>query len=518
MKKGRSGAAALALVLVGLAMSGGALAKPDADPGRREAVRLRALYDAGNSALAARDFPAASRSFAAAFRMAPLAESLFYLGKLALLEERRLAAEDLLRRYLNDPTLATTPEAQAQRQEAERLLGQAHPADASQSGEVNLIFDRSAFIFVDERLVGQLPLALPLLLPVGAHKIVLEEGTRKHQAQVTVAAGRMIEIRINGASGAVIVSLPPAVVLLADYPGVPQPVQQRLELAIATTLRRERLAMFRREAALARFPDLAACLPQPSCQAELATRAEADYVLSARIERRGQTDPARWQLRFGLVDSRVPEVAASQEASCDACTGEAAAGQAATTLHAVLQEGLRRQHGVLEVRSTPPGAEVLLDGKKLGETPWQRAMFTGSYALLLRRRGYAAAEGRVEVEPQKTATLELTLDPQAPSSPAAPHPPAPERFTRKRPLWRLVTGASALVAGAVLIGFGAPAVALDNQCIDVPISPKLQCMQRYDTLPVGGALTGVGAALLVTGGVLLALPGSLQPQGAAHAN
>ena len=76
----------------------------------------------------------------------------------------------------------------------------------------------------------------------------------------------------------------------------------------------------------------------------------------------------------------------------------------------------------------------------------------------------------------------------------------------RRPRWRLVTGGLALGIGLALAGLGVSGVVIDGDCVSPAEPPILHCRERFDTLGKGGALLGVGAALSLTGGVLLALP------------
>jgi len=76
----------------------------------------------------------------------------------------------------------------------------------------------------------------------------------------------------------------------------------------------------------------------------------------------------------------------------------------------------------------------------------------------------------------------------------------------KRPRWRLVVGGAAIGAGLLLTGFGGSALAAQGKCIDVPDPPAQTCDEVYATTPVGGALLGTGAAVVVGGILLMAWP------------
>lgn len=160
----------------------------------------------------------------------------------------------------------------------------------------------------------------------------------------------------------------------------------------------------------------------------------------------------------------------------------------------------------------PAGAEVSVDGQPQGRAPLQRtvAVTPGTHAVQSSDAKGTALGQDVTVRAGEVRHVDLTrpLRPAPEPSPAqvltpapAPIPAAPAALREKRPRWRLITGGAALGAGALLVGFGASALAVHGRCIDGP------CAFDYDTLSVGAGLLAPGAALLVTGAVLLALPG-----------
>lgn len=489
-----------------------AWAKPSSERAAAEAQnKAHELNEAGNAALVAKKPGAAYLAFAAAYRTLPSADGLYYLGLVALAEGNRVGAEDLLRRYLSDPTLAATPEATARQAEAQKLIQEAQDKSPVDSAEVSVINDRTAFVLVDDRLVGQVPLSQPLLVPVGSHKITVEQGNQRFETELQVQPGRAIEMRVNRATGAIIVSLPPALLLLSSYAAVQPEAQGRLELSIGQAVRRERLAPLRKESLLLRFPPLAKCLKQTACQAELASRAEAEYALLVKIEGAPPQQPPRYKLTFELLNAKVGEVAARAEADCKACSVEQAAARAEELIEQVLGRGTARATGTVELVTTPPGAEVYLDDRKLGETPYTHTLFTGSYTLSVRKLGFLTQETSVTVEAEQTAsqTLKLEPDPALANQNVTTVPvaqPLPPR--RPRPIWRIVAGVGLLATGAILAGFGGRALSVNNSCIDEPVPPKMQCDARFDTLGVGGALTATGAVLSVAGLTLIVVPGS----------
>lgn len=65
--------------------------------------------------------------------------------------------------------------------------------------------------------------------------------------------------------------------------------------------------------------------------------------------------------------------------------------------------------GLLRVGSAPPGAEVRLDDRVLGETPLEVEVDPGAHTLSLVREGYAAHEEPVEVAEGSLASVSVTL-------------------------------------------------------------------------------------------------------------
>lgn len=126
--------------------------------------------------------------------------------------------------------------------------------------------------------------------------------------------------------------------------------------------------------------------------------------------------------------------------------------------------------------------------------------------------GYiATARALVEAQEKRTAA-------PLPAQPAVAPPPVAQsqqarspavmqqqQVRKRRPAWRLGAGLGAFAAGGLLGGLGASALTVSGQCIG-----STGCAFRYDTTTPGVALTASGGALIISGVVLLALPGPWQ--------
>jgi tetratricopeptide (TPR) repeat protein len=73
----------------------------------------------------------------------------------------------------------------------------------------------------------------------------------------------------------------------------------------------------------------------------------------------------------------------------------------------------------LLVYTEPPGAEVKLEGRARGKTPFHLALPPGDYALRLEREGLAPVEREVTIPPDASITVDVVLAPL----PAVPPPP-----------------------------------------------------------------------------------------------
>lgn len=105
-----------------------------------------------------------------------------------------------------------------------------------------------------------------------------------------------------------------------------------------------------------------------------------------------------------------------------------------------------------------------------------------------------------------TAAPEVTTIPQPISQTGAAPTVGREPSPSKRPRWRLIAGGAVIGTGLLLTGFGGSALAAKGKCVDVPIAPAETCDEVFATTPIGGALLGTGAAVVVGGILLMASP------------
>lgn len=430
------------------------------------------------------DYAALLRTLEDGYRKAPSPEPLFAIGRLTYILGRTVEAQDLMRRYLADPL---TDAAAPNRLEAQRIA----ELPRVPSGEVQVVAEQEGLISIDGRLAGVLPLPLPLLVSVGQHVVSLEMRDKTMKGKIKVLDGRGAVMRFSTASGAVLVTLPPAAIVLPRYVGRFQPdAQRRLQQLVEQRLQKARLAAYSKEAALSKAPELVSCQATQPCQVQLCKKSEVEYALPIVVERRGN-DVA---LKLQLIDSETETVAASAERDCAACSPAAVNVVVDELLERVLKEGAGRPRGTLSVTSQPGGADVYEGEQLLGKTPYEHIALTGNHELVVRQPGYAPGQVTVQVLEGKKATGEVTL---ALANPAKPP---------SRPRWRVLAGVALVGTGLLFGGIGISGIALDNTCAVAADSPGGQCRERFDTKPAGGALLGIGLGMTAAGTILLAVP------------
>lgn len=469
-----------------------------------------ALITHGIAAREAGELVTARKLLTEAYRARPAPELLRELGLLARAEQRPLEAHDLLRRYLAETEGAANASADPARVEIQRFV--MNPV--LPSGRLLVLGEPGGLVSIDGRIVGVLPLSAPLLVSTDEHKLLVEQRAVQAEAQVQVPALRMAEVRVGQpGSRALLVEILPAVLFLPEYaePKSAELEAQAIEAGFGAALEAGHATMLPVGTALefTGAKRLASCLREISCQTELARLCALDHALQARIEKQ---EAGGFRVQLQLVDAGVGDVAASSTQTCEGCDARRLVRMLAEATTALLAQANARPRGQLEIRSEPPDAEVVLDGRVLGRTPFTSAAWIGAHALLVRRAGSEPEQRQLVVSEGQTTSVRVVLTALPQST--APPPPPPVKLRRvvrtqilPRPRWRLVVGSLALGGGAVLLGIGGRGLALSGSCTTAPSAADAECNQLYDTTALGAGLVGAGGALAIGGVVLLALPG-----------
>jgi tetratricopeptide (TPR) repeat protein len=158
----------------------------------------------------------------------------------------------------------------------------------------------------------------------------------------------------------------------------------------------------------------------------------------------------------------------------------------------------------VSVSSTPAGAEVLVDGRRVGKTPWAGKAKPGSHSVTLTLAGHGTVHRNVELGDRALA-LDLALSPSALTS-ATPDAAAAEPGPRVQPLTLVVLGVGVAGLGGA-VGFELARRGAED---DASTSrTQVGHVKAYDRMErdqtIARILLGVGAAGVAVGGTLLYL-------------
>lgn len=178
---------------------------------------------------------------------------------------------------------------------------------------------------------------------------------------------------------------------------------------------------------------------------------------------------------------------------------------------ALAQRGVQQ----LTLLTTPAGAALTLDDRQLGTAPLTLELPPGAHRLHVELPGYRAVDRDFVLDARMPQDVVVPLEPlagapvasPAPGAPATPATSAAPHATERRfgvaPY--IVLGAG----GASLLGALGFELARRSAESSAKNEPQLEYQQHYDAMQTrqmtARVLLGVGAALAVTGGVLLVL-------------
>jgi hypothetical protein len=461
---------------------------------------VASALERGKAALEAKDLATAARLLTEAYRSTPRTELLFHLAQLAVAEGRVLEAHDLYRRYLADP--ARDPD-EAATKTAEQFVSQPPPP----GGTVSVQSDPGAFVVVDQRVVGTLPLLLPLFLSSGEHTVALEFPSKRLEAPVRVSVGRLTEVRLSRSSGAVVVSVIPAILHYAEVVDVAAADARLLADTTEQAARGEQYTLLAAQLAVGQAAELKECLKQESCQRQLAVKNKSNFVLQEGIRQQGDPKQPTWQLELRLLRVDVEQPAAQGKAQCAGCTAEAAAARLKELTGKVLAEGLLRPRGTLQVTSEPAAATLRIGDGAPVQAPYSATLWAGRYELRASLPGYKADERSVEVTDGKGVEVKLTLRKDGPTEPLVIVPKPKVRTPR--PKWRLALGGVMIGAGIGLSALGAVGLVKHGDCETEPAEGDT-CPLIYSTQVPGGIALGGGILLIGGGALLMGVPGPLR--------
>jgi hypothetical protein len=230
--------------------------------------------------------------------------------------------------------------------------------------------------------------------------------------------------------------------------------------------------------------DLFDCV-EARCTSEIGRRLHAELLLSGQISKLNE----EWQARLAL---HAVDLGTTTENQVHHGSAETFGERLTETVSDLILADRRVARAVLVVRSRPPGAAIQIDGRRVGIAELEVTVPAGRHRLEATHENHDPFGMTFEVGPRERLEIELKLPPRTSHAPLLQTPPSPMWWTLRR-----IASVVMIVAGGALLISGIPLLALDGGCATD------HCVFKYDTGAGGGALVGVGAALAVTGAVVL---------------
>lgn len=223
---------------------------------------------------------------------------------------------------------------------------------------------------------------------------------------------------------------------------------------------------------------------EPQCFQEAGSGAGVDVLVGGTVERAGPD----YKVEVYAVDAQTGEVITSVDGVCEIC-GIGELGDVVGNLAARLRPALETsiQPTTLVVESDPSGAEVWVDGERVGRTPYEGPIAPGTHEIDVIKRGRRTQHEEVELRPGVTETYSYRLAKTSRLPPWAP--------------W------VALGAGSVSLATGIGLLVIDENPIERDCNADVNgnCEFLHDTVAGGVVFTVAGVALIGTGvGLLIA--------------
>jgi hypothetical protein len=222
------------------------------------------------------------------------------------------------------------------------------------------------------------------------------------------------------------------------------------------------------------------------CLEEAGRLLEAERLVGGRVgfEKEG------WTLSLWVFDTRRQATLATVRDQCGGCTEAQARDWAARVVGRLLgQVRTESASASLDVRSTPSGAEVSVDGTPIGVTDMTFGVAPGRHTVAVRLPGRKLAVREVNAEAGATVKLDLRLEAEEDAGPAA------------SPALKVAKWAT-LGAAVVGLAAGIALIAVDGGGTCDPTIPGGECPELRSTMTPGVVLTAVGGAAALASGYL----------------
>jgi hypothetical protein len=199
-----------------------------------------------------------------------------------------------------------------------------------------------------------------------------------------------------------------------------------------------------------------------------------------------------FHVKMTLASGRDGRVVLSSVEDCEICgVQEVASLVTAEVGRLLVRVDTLQRPASVHIESRPSGATVSIDGVVVGTTPYEDEVLPGHHTISLRKAGYAATTRDIDAGSDVVEHLDLRL-----------HPLQTDRLR---------------IAGGALVGIGAallvPGITfavlhhrpVQSKCGDDVVDVNGECPSRFNTMPHAAAMLAIGGAGLVAGITLLAV-------------
>jgi hypothetical protein len=239
------------------------------------------------------------------------------------------------------------------------------------------------------------------------------------------------------------------------------------------------------------------CFVEDRCRTEVGRRLQADLLLTGQISK----EKDEWQANLSLYAVDLGTTAKNQVIHCPSCSAATFRDRLVETVNDLITADRTVPRAALLVRTRPPGAAIKVDGRPVGTAELEVTVMAGMHRLEATHENHDPFETTIEVKPQERLEVDLKLPPRTSHAPPSAAAPRQSWWTLRR-----IASVAMIAAGGALFISGIPLLAIDGGCATD------HCVFTYDTGGGGGALVGIGAALAVTGAIVLLTARSPQMQ------
>jgi len=288
---------------------------------------------------------------------------------------------------------------------------------------------------------------------------------------------------------------PNVATLPIEFDGKPGPtVRKRMQDELGKGLSRGDFDVVDVDRVAQEVPDGTTCA-NAACYRRVAEAVGATHVVRTVVRIRSRD----YEVKIDLIAADDGSVIASSSETCEICGLDEAASliSAKAAVVATQLASAGGEEPVLSVTSSPKGANVHIDGKPVGKTPFEDKLEPGKHLIRVSKRGHVTIEREITLAKGVRSRAEFPLERVAVSEPV---------IARSARPW----GWAGLGAGIALLGGGIALLAIDdrpnqNRCSGDEKDADGDCKYLFNTqwggsgLAIAGAIVGtLGVAILVT--------------------